>query len=134
MIVGTSRAGKYCSNRITEWILAACMLNWGLTTFVTPLTINVGAFRYLSPEGLGIPWQLFAVVMSATGSGWVCGLIYNGHGLPWTSRIRFGCSLVCCLTLAYMALCLARLSPDTGTFSLGVGSHALWGCGALFRV
>src|SRR3954468_13828601 len=112
MFAGTSRAGKYCSNRITEWILAACMLNWGLTTFVSPLTISTGAFRYLSlSEGLGIPWQVFAVVMSVTGSAWVCGLLYNGHGLPWTSRIRFACSLVCCLTLAYMALCLARLSP-----------------------
>ena len=135
MLIGTASAGKYCCNRATEWILAACMLNWGLTTVATPETISKGAFKYLSvpgPQGLGIPWQLFAAVMLTCAFAWFVALLFNGNGLPWTARTRAICSIVCAVTLAYMALCLWRLSPDTLTYSLGIGSHAIWGAGALY--
>jgi hypothetical protein len=127
-----SPAGPFSVNRPVEWILAACMIYWGVATFITPNTIDHGAFRYIGTVGLGISAIVFATFNLFVGVVWVAALIKNGAALQITAPIRWACALACSIVLAYMAICLAYLTKDTHTLSLGIGSHAAWGAGALY--
>src|SRR5262245_18740809 len=120
---GISPAGAQCRNRVVEWMATAMLLNFSITAFATPHTIEQGAFRYLLVIGLTpvvMQWSCLAAGLLR-----VVALYFNGRGLPWSTRVRAVCAIFGAVIFAHMALSLAFLTKDTKTWSLGVGTHVI---------
>jgi hypothetical protein len=125
-----SRAGPRCRNRTIEWLTSAILVSFAITTLITPATIQFGAFKYML--ALGITPRLFICTCLLLGCSRLCALYYNGRGLPWTAMIRAVGSILGAITFGFMSLSLAFLTFDTGTISLGVGTHALLACAEIY--
>jgi hypothetical protein len=120
-VLAPSRAGLSCRNRVVEWLCAIMLLNFGLTTTLTPETLGQGSFRYMI--ALNITPALFASITLLVGVVRVSALYFNGYGLPWSARIRALCAMFGAAVFGIMGLSLVFLMKDTGWLSLGAGTH-----------
>jgi hypothetical protein len=120
-VLAPSHAGLSCRNRVVEWLCAIMLLNFGLTTTLTPATLGEGSFRYMI--ALNITPALFASVTLIVGTTRVVALYFNGYGLPWSARVRALCSMFGAAVFGLMGLSLVYLTKDTGWLSLGAGTH-----------
>jgi hypothetical protein len=119
--LSTHSAGERCKNRIVEWVTTVMLLNFGLTTFVSPDTLMDGSFRYM--VALGFSPTTFAWGCGLVGVVRACALYYNGYGLPWSARVRALTAIFGAVLFALMGLSLVYLTRDTATLSLGAGTH-----------
>lgn len=111
-------------------MLALMAMSFGFITLISPHSIEFGAFRYML--ALGITPAILVGVCAITGGIRAYALYYNGHGLPWTARIRATCAVIGASTFGLMGLCLAFVTKDTGTISLGVGTHLILACAEIY--
>ena len=125
-----SSPGPRCRNRALEWFTNGILLSFAFIMLVTPLSLEKGAFRYVID--IGISASVFKWSCLVFGLTTCLALYYNGRGLPWTARIRAVCAVFRAIVFGHLSLSLAYLTKDTGTISLGVGTHALLACAEIY--
>jgi hypothetical protein len=116
-------AGDRSRNRIVEWLCGAMLINFSFISLLSPDTLAAGSFKYITV--LEVTPNIF---------GWSCGIVgvvrclalyYNGWGLPWSARVRALCAIFGAAVFGVLGLSLVYLTRDTGTLSLGIGTHFL---------
>lgn len=121
--------GRCCCNRDFEWYAALNMVYMAFALYVTPKTIEVGAFRYMLKIVMdpGWLWLVFlAVGMVRTGA-----LLLNGRIPFYGPHLRaVGCVLGA-IVWSFMFTSLIRLTDDTSTLSIGIGA---WGLACVFEL
>jgi hypothetical protein len=121
IVVNRTLAGSFCCNRVVEWLCAVMLINFGLTCALTPDTLAVGSFKYLT--ALGVTPAAFTVGTLGVGIVRIMALYFNGYGLPWSARVRALCAIFGACLFGVMGLALVYLTRDTGVLSLGAGTH-----------
>jgi hypothetical protein len=121
IVVDRTLAGNFCRNRVVEWLCAIMLINFGLTCALSPSTLSVGSFKYLT--ALGVTPFLFTAANAGIGIVRVMALYFNGYGLPWSARVRALCAIYGACVFGVMGLSLVYLTRDTGVLSLGAGTH-----------
>lgn len=125
----TDSPGFACRHREWEWWAALTMFCIGIVIWITPKTIEVGAFRYLLAMGLQTNW-LWAFFLVA-GIARICALIANGRVPIYGPHIRaIGC-VAGALIWSAMTMALIRLTEETGTLSIGI---VAWGWSTVFEL
>lgn len=128
--MGSAPAGEMCQNRIVEWLCAWMLLNFAGTIYTSPDTLATGSFRYIT--ALGITPDSFAFACGIVGLLRVTALYFNGYGLPWSARVRALSAIFGALVFSLMGLSLVFLTRDTGTLSIGAGTHFILAAGELY--
>jgi hypothetical protein len=123
VVVDRTLAGSFCRNRVVEWLCAGMLINFGLTCALSPTTLEIGSFKYLT--ALGVTPFLFTAANAGVGVVRIMALYFNGYGLPWSARVRALCAIYGACVFGIMGLSLVYLTRDTGTLSLGAGTHFL---------
>jgi hypothetical protein len=123
-------SGDKCRNRVVEWLTTLMLINFGLTTVLSPDTLIAGSFRYMT--ALHITPGMFAFACIAAGLARFFALYFNGYGLPWSARVRALTAVFGALVFSIMGLSLVFLTKDTGTLSLGAGTHFLLAAAELY--
>jgi hypothetical protein len=120
-VLTPSGAGPACRNRVVEWMCTFMLLNFGVTIFMTPQTLEQGSFRYM--VALHVTPMLFASAATIVGLVRVAALYFNGWGLPWSARVRALCAMFGAAVFGLLGLSLVFLTKDTGWLSIGAGTH-----------
>jgi hypothetical protein len=115
------QSGDKCRNRVVEWLTTLMLINFGLTTVLS---------RYMT--ALHITPGMFAFACIAAGLARFFALYFNGYGLPWSARVRALTAVFGALVFSIMGLSLVFLTKDTGTLSLGAGTHFLLAAAELY--
>lgn len=121
--------GRHCSYREFEWFASIAMFSIGIVVFLTPRTIEFGAFRYLLLMGFQTSW-IWPLFMAVGAIG--CGALYlNGARPVYGPHIRAICCVARALLWCMMTLALLRLTEETGTLSIGIPA---WGWATVFEL
>ncbi len=124
-------AGRHCSNRAIEWLMAAMLLGIALAILITPRTLETGAFRYLiALFGIG-PWGAFALCLGV-GSIRMVGLYYNGTWHPVSARMRSVGAILSAIIWGVMAYGLAYLTVESRTISIGIPVYVCLTVGEIY--
>lgn len=117
------------AQREWEWYASFVMVAIGLTIFLTPKTIELGAFRYLLWMGVEASWAWMLYI--GIGLCRVVALLLNGRLPFFGPHVRAAGCAVGALIWINMTLALIRLTEDTGTLSIGIGA---WGMSTIFEL
>lgn len=129
VVIRDDGPGAQCRNREFEWYAALVLISIAASIFVTPRTIEVGAFRYLLQMGFSVDhaWVMYGII----GTTRVAVLLLNGNIPFYGPHIRAILCVISALIWGMMAVALVRLTEDTGTLSLGIGA---WGWATVFEL
>jgi len=117
-----SPPGPHCKNRIFEWCTAFAMLGISLCVLVTPTTIELGSFRFMTVVGFGD--MIVSLIFMAFGLARLGALYANGHWQPYGSWLRAFGALAGGFMWFQMMLALAWMTSFTGTLSIGIPVYA----------
>lgn len=106
---------------LTEWTTTSMMIGIALCILLTPMTIEMGSFRYLRDFGFTAGVAVFT--FAAVGLLRIFALYANGRW-PGGWKARLAGSVAGAMVWAYMAYALLLLTRETGTLSIGIPVYA----------
>lgn len=112
-----------------EWCAAFMMLGMAVCIFLTPKTIELGAFRFMAHAGLtALPAFLLLFI---AGTLRICALLANGRW-QYGSLARVVGGIVGAFFWFQLAVALVLLTGVTGTLSIGIPVYLILMAGEMY--